>query len=78
MIDINKELVHLSIDTRNELPFQERIVPKLEELQSRSESPSLLIDGNLIDEVFQHFSWTMTIYLSSILYCIESFYRMGF
>ncbi|CBK24107.2 uncharacterized protein [Blastocystis hominis] len=60
VIDINKELVHLSIDTRNELPFQERIVPKLEELQSRSESPSLLIDGNLIDEVFQQDNESIT------------------
>ena len=60
MIDINKELVHLSIDASNELPFAERIVPTLEELQTRSESPSLLIDGNLIDKVFQQDNESVT------------------
>lgn len=60
MIDINKELVHLSIDASNELPFKERIVPTLEELQTRSESPSLLIDGNLIDKVFQQDNESVT------------------
>lgn len=53
VIDISKELVHLSLDASNELPFQNRIVPILEELQSRPESPSLLIDGNIIDRVFK-------------------------
>ena len=60
MIDISKELVHLSIDASNELPFEERIVPTLEELQTRSESPSLLIDGNLIDQVFQQDNESVT------------------
>ena len=60
MIDISKELVHLSIDASNELPFAERIVPTLEELQTRSESPSLLIDGNLIDKVFQQDNESVT------------------
>ena len=60
MIDINKELVHLSIDASNELPFEERIVQTLEELQTRSESPSLLIDGNLIDKVFQQDNESVT------------------
>ena len=60
MIDINKELVHLSIDASNELPLKERIVPTLEELQTRSESPSLLNDGNLIDKVFQQDNESVT------------------
>ena len=60
MIDINKELVHLCIDASNELPFKERIVPTLEELQTCSESPSLLIDGNLIDKVFQQDNESVT------------------
>ena len=60
MIDISKELVHLSIDASNELSFAERIVPTLEELQTRSESPSLLIDGNLIDKVFQQDNKSVT------------------
>ena len=60
MIDISKELVHLSIDASNELPFAERIVSTLEELQTRSESPSLLIDGNLIDKVFQQDNESVT------------------
>ena len=60
VIDINKELVHLSIDASNELLLKERIVSTLEELQTRSESPSLLIDGNLIDKVFQQDNESVT------------------